>query len=808
MKTLNITAVWMLVLSAVFSIQTIGQAHANNDGWNDADAATFVYWAQKFSLPFTSVENVTVDRTVASLDELEEEVALSIPDPIHGINIIGTINLNSESSLVRILLVDSSSVEHLIYEVYPLLATEGTFDISIVCEESCFLEPTIAQSLKVEVVDASAHIAEISFLDQPALLAGEIPSARQEIKTFQDSVKINVLNARIQDKGLKWRAGETRVSRLSHNEKKRFFGFETVDRILNLQGFEYYVGGVFETLPRAAPPGVTNMVPDTFDWRNRHGANRPSSPYYDGDPLSSGWITPIRDQANCGSCWAFGATGATEAAVNLYFNDHIDLDLAEQDLLSCSGGGSCSGGWPDDALDYIKNTGIVDEACFPYSATGEICSNKCMVPAETIMIAGQTDFAAPQTEEKLKTLLIEQGPVSAGLWSLGHAMTLVGYDIDRTDGRTIWILKNSWGADWGERGYWRYKTNITDYGATTALLTPISSSVPRVISCQDNDGDGLYYWGISPDKPPACPTSAPSKNDCDDASPHLGALNSGRQCEVLDPSPGPLSSLVGDKDGIQAGDPVDVPPRSPRIEAILSFIENIGPIVGQGEGADLDENGFDRSVGFTHFFYLPEQAVVTSAILTIGVRGESALVRNDVILYDESTSLSEVDPACSVVPPDASCNPQNFFPLITFRDLLGREPQYGEALELEVDLRNAPLRLGGDPGPGGSWSTMPDERRNLLSTLADGELNVVVSDDVTVDYSELRVTYVLHSGVIGDFVGDGCVDRQDLNVIFEEIKGSQPRDLFFDLNGDQQVNIVDARRLVMLFDQPRGAPCP
>ena len=114
--------------------------------------------------------------------------------------------------------------------------------------------------------------------------------------------------------------------------------------------------------------GTESSLTESFDWRNRHGANDPDSPYYDGDPTGSGWITSVKNQRGCGSCWAFAATGATEALANIYFNEHIDLDLSEQEALSCSGAGSCKGGLPGKTLDYYTSDGVVDEACFPYTA--------------------------------------------------------------------------------------------------------------------------------------------------------------------------------------------------------------------------------------------------------------------------------------------------------------------------------------------------------------------------------------------------------------------------------------------------------
>ncbi len=119
-------------------------------------------------------------------------------------------------------------------------------------------------------------------------------------------------------------------------------------------------------LPRD-PRAATKVLPTSFDWRNHAGQN---------------WMTPVKNQGSCGSCWAFGAVGTIEAVYNIVTGDPgLDLDLSEQYLVSdcfnINNRNSCCGGWHFEAFDYVKNSGISDEGCFPYADGG--CNSACFI---------------------------------------------------------------------------------------------------------------------------------------------------------------------------------------------------------------------------------------------------------------------------------------------------------------------------------------------------------------------------------------------------------------------------------------------
>jgi hypothetical protein len=216
-------------------------------------------------------------------------------------------------------------------------------------------------------------------------------------------------------------------------------------------------------------------LPATYDWRTQ------------------GVCTPIRNQANCGSCWAFGLIGAVES--NIAIEDQALVDLSEQWLVSCCGLGGCSGEWPGNAAnfllcdgvhhDYCGGYGAVMEAAFPYQAWDAPCN----CPYEHPYCLTSWAYIGPQwdvpTVSQLKQAILDHGPVTVcvnassafmgyngGVFNacdssaINHAVALVGWD-DSQGPSGVWFLRNSWGASWGESGYMRitYGCCLVGYGA-------------------------------------------------------------------------------------------------------------------------------------------------------------------------------------------------------------------------------------------------------------------------------------------------------------------------------------------------------
>jgi len=188
------------------------------------------------------------------------------------------------------------------------------------------------------------------------------------------------------------------------------------------------------------------------------------------DWTKAGWVTPVKNQGKCGSCWSFSATGALEG--QNFNKTKVLVSLSEQNLIDCSTANyGCNGGVTDYAFQYVEgNNGIDTEAAYPYTGQQGSCHYSAANSAASC--SGFVDLPSGD-EQALQRAVATIGPISVAIdasfflfqmyhsgiyWNpfcsstkLDHAVLVVGYG--NYNGRPYWLVKNSWGTGWGQQGY-------------------------------------------------------------------------------------------------------------------------------------------------------------------------------------------------------------------------------------------------------------------------------------------------------------------------------------------------------------------
>ncbi|XP_027071829.1 senescence-specific cysteine protease SAG39-like [Coffea arabica] len=224
-----------------------------------------------------------------------------------------------------------------------------------------------------------------------------------------------------------------------------------------------------------------SAVPASMDWRKK------------------GAVTGVKDQGQCGCCWAFSAVAAMEGINQLTTGKLISL--SEQELVDCDTAGEdegCGGGLMDDAFKFIiKNKGLTTETNYPYQGTDGTC-NANKEANHAAKITGYEDVPADSEAALLKAVANQPVSVaidasgsafqfySSGVFTgdcgteLDHGVTAVGYGTS-TDGTKYWLVKNSWGSSWGENGYIRMQRDIDAKEGLCGIA--MQASYPTGLKC-------------------------------------------------------------------------------------------------------------------------------------------------------------------------------------------------------------------------------------------------------------------------------------------------------------------------------------
>lgn len=264
---------------------------------------------------------------------------------------------------------------------------------------------------------------------------------------------IGSLQAMVDKAGADWKVGVTSMSILPEEERKNHLGVplpdaQTIARI-EQQG---------QAMRQAAIQAVG--APAAFDWRNVNGQS---------------YVSPIRNQGGCGSCVAFGTCATIETTFRVQRgNPGLATDLSEAHLFYClarAQGYNCgTGWWPELALNNARDTGIADDACYPYTDVDQNCTNLC-ADWQNRVTKISAHHSLVSNPAGMKEWLSTRGALTAcfvvyndffsysggvykhvtGAAAGGHCVSIVGYD----DGLGCWICKNSWGPGWGEGGFFR-----------------------------------------------------------------------------------------------------------------------------------------------------------------------------------------------------------------------------------------------------------------------------------------------------------------------------------------------------------------
>ncbi|KAL8464098.1 hypothetical protein ACS0TY_033863 [Phlomoides rotata] len=297
-------------------------------------------------------------------------------------------------------------------------------------------------------------------------------------------------------------------ARFAHRHGKRYEGAEEIKRRFEIFSETLRMIRSHNKKGLSYRMGINEFADMTWDEfrKQKLGAAQNCSATYKGnhkltdaalpelkDWREAGIVSPVKNQGHCGSCWTFSTTGALEAAYAQAFGKGVSL--SEQQLVDCAGAFNnfgCNGGLPSQAFEYIKyNGGLETEDAYPYTGKDGVCKFSSENVGVRVIDSVNITLGA---EDELQHAVAFVRPVSvafevvngfrayeSGVYTsttcgntpmdVNHAVLAVGFGVE--NGIPYWLIKNSWGADWGDKGYFKMEMGKNMCGVATCASYPV-----------------------------------------------------------------------------------------------------------------------------------------------------------------------------------------------------------------------------------------------------------------------------------------------------------------------------------------------
>jgi cathepsin L len=297
------------------------------------------------------------------------------------------------------------------------------------------------------------------------------PQMKQKLATLREQIKTNKLQFQVgyttaMDVPLTQLAGLKEPADLSNQTARQNVAGQELDN-MDVVERDKFVKINPNKLPELTLKCMATSK--TWDWRKL------------------GKVTGVRNQLNCGSCWAFATIGAYESSYLI--RNNLTIDSSEQCILNCSGIGTCGGGWW--AFSYLITKGTAREVDYPYIAKDQPCKVSIPTPYKAVSWGYVSGGGIPSVAQ-LKQALCTYGPLAVAVRAtpafqsytggvfnesspdpINHGVLLIGWD----DYKGAWIIKNSWGTGWGstagygtQKGYMYIKYNSNKIGYAAAWV--------------------------------------------------------------------------------------------------------------------------------------------------------------------------------------------------------------------------------------------------------------------------------------------------------------------------------------------------